>query len=78
MWLEKAPMVFLIVAAFTFIIGLNLFALLSAQVRLYYARLPFWLSSLTDTAARLRFLCHNCLYGLTFIPNHNGHVVVRP
>lgn len=39
MWLEKAPMGFLIVAAFTFIIGLNLFALLSAQVRLYHARL---------------------------------------
>lgn len=32
LWLDKAPMVFLIVAAATFVIGLNLFAYLSLQV----------------------------------------------
>lgn len=32
LWLDKAPMVFLIVAAAAFVIGLNLFAYLSLQV----------------------------------------------
>ena len=32
LWLEKAPMIFLIVSALTFIVGLNLFAYLSSQV----------------------------------------------
>ena len=32
LWLDKAPMIFLIVAALTFIVGLNLFAYLSSQV----------------------------------------------
>ena len=33
LWLEKAPMIFLIVSALTFIVGLNLFAYLASQVR---------------------------------------------
>ena len=33
LWLDKAPMIFLIVSALTFIVGLNLFAYLSSQVR---------------------------------------------
>ena len=33
LWLEKAPMIFLIVSALSFIVGLNLFAYLSSQVR---------------------------------------------
>ena len=32
LWLDKAPMIFLIVSALTFIAGLNLFAYLSSQV----------------------------------------------
>ena len=32
LWLDKAPMIFLIVAALTFIAGLNMFAYLSSQV----------------------------------------------
>ena len=32
LWLEKAPLIFLVIAALTFIIGLNLFAYLSSQV----------------------------------------------
>lgn len=38
MWLDKAPMVLLLVAAVTFVIGLNLFAYLSLQVRIHYLR----------------------------------------
>ena len=34
-WFDKAPIVFLILSALTFIVGLNLFAYLSSQVRLY-------------------------------------------
>ena len=33
MWLDKAPIVFLIISALMFIVGLNLFAYLSSQVR---------------------------------------------
>lgn len=33
MWFDKAPMLFLIIAAVAFVIGLNLFAYLSLQVR---------------------------------------------
>ena len=33
LWLDKAPMIFLIVSALMFIVGLNLFAYLSSQVR---------------------------------------------
>lgn len=33
MWLDKAPMIFLIIAAVSFVIGLNLFAHQSLQVR---------------------------------------------
>lgn len=33
MWLDGAPMVFLVISAVAFIIGLNLFAYLSHQVR---------------------------------------------
>lgn len=33
-WLEKAPMVFLAISAFMFIIGLNLFPYSSEQVRI--------------------------------------------
>lgn len=33
MWFDKAPMLFLIIAAVTFVLGLNLFAYLSLQVR---------------------------------------------
>lgn len=32
LWLDKAPMIFLIIAAVAFVIGLNLFAHLSLQV----------------------------------------------
>lgn len=32
MWFDKAPMLFLIIAAVSFVIGLNLFAYLSLQV----------------------------------------------
>lgn len=38
MWLDKAPMILLIVAAVTFVIGLNLFAYLSLQVGFNYLR----------------------------------------
>ena len=34
LWLDKAPMIFLIVSALMFIVGLNLFAYLSSQVRI--------------------------------------------
>ena len=43
LWLDKAPMIFLVVAALTFIAGLNMFAYLSSQVsiiavvRLYFS-----------------------------------------
>lgn len=33
MWLDRAPMMFLIIAAISFVIGLNIFAYLSLQVR---------------------------------------------
>lgn len=33
MWLDKAPLLFLVIAAVGFVIGLNLFAYLSLQVR---------------------------------------------
>ena len=33
LWLDKAPMIFLFVSALSFIVGLNLFAYLSSQVR---------------------------------------------
>ena len=33
LWLDKAPMIFLIVSALMFIVGLNLFAYLTSQVR---------------------------------------------
>ena len=33
LWLDKAPMIFLIVSALTFIVGLNLFSYLASQVR---------------------------------------------
>ena len=36
LWLDKAPMIFLIVSALTFIVGLNLFAYLSSQVCISY------------------------------------------
>lgn len=36
LWLDKAPLISLIVAAFTFVVGLNLFAFLSSQVRLAF------------------------------------------
>ena len=34
LWLDKAPMIFLIVSALMFIVGLNLFVYLSSQVRI--------------------------------------------
>ena len=34
LWLDKAPIIFLIVSALMFIVGLNLFAYLSSQVRM--------------------------------------------
>lgn len=33
MWFEKAPMLFLVIAAIAFVIGLNIFSYLSLQVR---------------------------------------------
>lgn len=33
MWFDKAPILFLVIAAVAFVIGLNLFAYLSLQVR---------------------------------------------
>lgn len=33
MWFDKAPMLFLIIAAVSFVVGLNLFSYLSVQVR---------------------------------------------
>ena len=33
LWLDKAPMIFLIISALTFIVGLNLFTYSSSQVR---------------------------------------------
>ena len=35
LWIEKCPMVFLIISAFAFIMGLNLFTYLSTQVRYF-------------------------------------------
>ena len=36
LWLDQAPMIFLIVSALMFIVGLNLFAYLSSQVSISY------------------------------------------
>lgn len=41
LWLEKAPMIFLVIAAVAFVIGLNLFAYLSLQVRHHFLLMQY-------------------------------------
>lgn len=69
LWLDKAPMVFLIVSAATFVIGLNLFAFLSLQVlstlgccdekslTSYCPMQPYYVAFATSTLTGLHSAC---------------------
>ena len=61
LWLDNAPMLFLIIAALTFIIGLNLFAYLSSQVRM--SAIPRDSPSVDRKQARYVSLSTNAITG---------------
>ena len=72
MWLDKAPIVFLIISALMFIVGLNLFAYLSSQVRrppvhcidiLTTSRLLSCHYQQMRSRARIVYVCLSWLYG---------------
>ena len=72
MWFDKAPIVFLIISALMFIIGLNLFAYLSSQVCkssvhciaiLTISRLPSCHYQQMPSRARIVYVCLSWLYG---------------
>lgn len=80
-WLKKAPILFLIIAAFTFIVGLNLFAFLSQQVRvkvnICFTRLTSFqqrrLVSITTVAATASHILGLVLVILWFVLESNQH-----
>lgn len=71
-WLTKAPMVFLVIAALAFIVGLNLFPYSSSQVCFFSFSYTALINDVTKTQTsistfRQRQMCSVCFISLAYL-----------